>query len=624
MKKVIQKMVRGDADPAICGRGYVYRIGDLIVDNQMTEGEQIMTVSRRTVLTGLAAGAVAAPLAACSGSGSTRTSSTTTANTEAAMGGAFSLTFDTSDYTTLTKTVSVGSDNVTVKYRFYRNNVYVRHAVNYKYQSLNVSVPIEINGKAVDATSAPVMFSINVGGYTSSSSWGATGQGGGMSGGSAAGGFAGGQSGSKTGKSGAPGGSGGPPSGSSGGGPGGSSSSGAPSGSGGPGGSGGGGASLGAGSVGLGSSMASYYTSYDDGEMALAHGYVVVEPGCRGRDLQWSDGKYYGKAPTMIIDLKAAVRYLRYNASRIPGNMDWIITTGGSAGGALSTMVAASGNSSLYDDDLNALGAADESDSVWLSASYSPITDLDHADMQYEWMWGTLPYGSGLVNQTYSKQLIEQFGGYLDTLALRGINGSGMLTVENYASYMLDNYLIPSATKALSDTLTTAEREAYLKKNTWITWSGGEAAFSYEKFLKHVGTRIKTVPAFDGFDLQETENSVYGDADANARHFTLYSLRHATGDPTAQLASDLPQTIAMMNPMYHLRQKNPDRAKHWWIRTGSLDTNTAHTVVCDLAAITTGLGDSVNSALYWDGGHAVNFDSPDLMSWIGQLTGYSV
>jgi hypothetical protein len=79
----------------------------------------------------------------------------------------------------------------------------------------------------------------------------------------------------------------------------------------------------------------------------------------------------------------------------------------------------------------------------------------------------------------------------------------------------------------------------------------------------------------------------------------------------------------MMNPMYHLRRKNPDRARHWWIRTGTLDTNTAHTVVTSLAAITTDLGDSVNSALYWDGGHAVNFDSPDLMNWIGELTGYS-
>ena len=75
-------------------------------------------------------------------------------------------------------------------------------------------------------------------------------------------------------------------------------------------------------------------------------------------------------------------------------------------------------------------------------------------------------------------------------------------------------------------------------------------------------------------------------------------------------------------PAHHLRQGNTSRARHWWIRTGTLDTNTAHTVVGNLAAITTGLGDTVNSALYWDGGHAVNFDSPDLMSWIGEPTGY--
>jgi hypothetical protein len=258
-------------------------------------------------------------------------------------------------------------------------------------------------------------------------------------------------------------------------------------------------------------------------------------------------------------------------------------------------------------------------------------------------MWGTLPdMGGGtpgstptsssgtsgsatskLVNQTYSKQLTTAFGGYLETLALPGINGYGTLTAENYADYLLKEYLTPAATKALSQTLTAAERETYLTKNTWITWSGGQAAFTWDNFLEHVGNRSKGVPAFDAFDLSATENSVYGDATHNARHFTLYSLRHAAGNQNAQLASDLPQTIAMMNPLYHLRRKNPSRARYWWIRTGTLDTNTAHTVVGNLAAMTSGLGDSVNSAVYWDGGHAVNFDSPDLIAWIGKLTGYS-
>jgi hypothetical protein len=246
-------------------------------------------VKRRTVIKALA-GAGLIPVAASCGS----SSSSATAGT------AYSLKFDPSSYTTKTKTVTTASGTKTVKYRFYRNNVYVQRPVNYKYQSLNVSVPVEIDGKAVDATNAPMMFAINVGGYTSSSSWGATAQGGGMSAGSAAGGFG------TSGQSGTP----------TGGAPGGSSTAGgssAPGGSAAGGSGAAGGASPGASSVGLGSSMSSYYTSYDDGEMALASGYVVVEPGCRGRDLKWADGKYYGKAPTMIVDLKAAIRYLRLN-----------------------------------------------------------------------------------------------------------------------------------------------------------------------------------------------------------------------------------------------------------------------------------------------------------------------
>ena len=541
--------------------------------------------------------------------------------------------------------MDTGSGSKKVTYRFYRNNVYVQHPVNYKYQSLNISVPVEIDGKAVDAARAPIMFAINVGGYTSSSSWGATEQGGGTSAGSAGGGFSGGASagGASSGSAssgGAPGAGSGAPTGS--GAPGASGSSGGAA----PGGSGGG-AAAGASSVGLGSSMAGSWTSYDNGAVALANGYVVVEPGCRGRDQKSSgtNGTYYGKAPAAIVDLKAAIRYLRHNKDRIPGNQDWIISSGGSAGGALSALVGASGNSSLYDTELKALGAADGDDNVWLSACYSPITDLEHADGQYEWMWSTLTYqamgspggssssgstagssassGSSTVNQTYSGQLKEQFATYQKGLALPGIDSFGTLTADNYASYMMKAYLIPSVTTALTKTLTSSERTSYLAKNTWITWSDGKASFTWDNFLKHVGTRMKTAPAFDTFDLSAAENVEFGNETQNARHFTLYSLRHASGNQSAELDSDLPKKINQMNPMYHLEDKNSSRAKNWWLRTGTLDTNTAHTVVCNLAAITTQLGDQVNSGLYWDGGHAVNYDAPDLFAWIAKLTGYS-
>lgn len=87
---------------------------------------------------------------------------------------------------------------------------------------------------------------------------------------------------------------------------------------------------------------------------ALEHGYVVVSAGVRGRtsgmksqeffvggrlDGEESDtGRAVGKAPAFIVDMKAAIRYLRHNRERIPGDTEHIITSGTSAGGALSAL----------------------------------------------------------------------------------------------------------------------------------------------------------------------------------------------------------------------------------------------------------------------------------------------
>ncbi|MFD7608257.1 hypothetical protein ACFWAN_49235 [Streptomyces mirabilis] len=72
---------------------------------------------------------------------------------------------------------------------------YVASPVDAKYQSLNVSVPVKIDGKAVDATNAPIVFANAVGGYMPSSVADATGVGGAeMTGGMPTGGAGGGAS----------------------------------------------------------------------------------------------------------------------------------------------------------------------------------------------------------------------------------------------------------------------------------------------------------------------------------------------------------------------------------------------------------------------------------------------
>ena len=86
---------------------------------------------------------------------------------------------------------------------------------------------------------------------------------------------------------------------------------------------------------------------------ALKEGYVVAIPGTRGRNSSVVADKAYakthkgvkkgltvytGRAPKAILDLKAAIRYLRHFDKQMPGDAERIITDGTSAGGAMSAL----------------------------------------------------------------------------------------------------------------------------------------------------------------------------------------------------------------------------------------------------------------------------------------------
>jgi hypothetical protein len=120
----------------------------------------------------------------------------------------------------------------------------------------------------------------------------------------------------------------------------------------------------------------------------LEKGFVYVTCGNRGHESKDADGKLVGKAPINLIDLKTGIRFIRHNAACIPGDMNRIISVGWSAGGAMSSLLATTGNSANYKELLEANGAfMEESDAVYAAQIYCPIIDLEHADMAYEWMF---------------------------------------------------------------------------------------------------------------------------------------------------------------------------------------------------------------------------------------------
>ncbi|MFH0176458.1 subtype B tannase [Streptomyces cacaoi] len=538
-------------------------------------------VKRRSVVLGLGATAGVAAVGGIALSAQASSGTSTSSSSDAG-----SLAFDPDGYTKLTTTVTdTAGDEHSVTYHFWKAITYVAKPVDATYQSLNVSVPVEIDGTAVDASNAPILFANSVGGYMPSSVADATGVG--------AGGMGGGM----------------------GGGAGGGAPSGAPSAS----------ASASASAPGAnGNTNATGGALSSNQLLALAAGYVVVEPGARGRTLKNSAGEYYGVAPAAIVDLKAAVRYVRANKGVIPGDTDRIVSAGTSAGGALSSLLGASGDSPLYDKYLEELGAADASDAIFATGAWCPITDLEHADGSYEWNWGTNALSTGTqVDQTVSKALRSQFAEYQAGLKLRGLGGFGALNARNYDEYLVEQYLEPSATTYLAALSDTA-RETYLAANTFITWKNGKATFTWADFLTHVGARKKNTPAFDAFDLSAGENNEFGKGTVLSRHFTAYSLKNDTTGLTAKrLDSDIPEMLRLMNPMYFLADKpNAGRSKHWWIRLGTKDSDTSLTVSANIAAAANGLGDDVNHLYYWDQGHGANTDPGDFITWIAKVTGH--
>ncbi|WP_174804445.1 subtype B tannase [Martelella limonii] len=476
-----------------------------------------------------------------------------------------SLVFDPEDYETLTTTVSTAGGDVTVIYRFWRAIPYVARPVDADYQSLNVSVPIKIDGADVDASTAPILLANAIGGYLPSKVSNADGIGGG--------GFE------------------------------------MPEGMPEPAPPTEGGVVSGSGAQMAASEMVS------NAKLGLAAGLVVVEPGARGRTQIDAAGVYYGVAPAAIVDLKAAVRFIRANAGRIPGNVERIVSSGSSAGGALSALLGASGDSAIYQPYLQALGAAEASDAIFATGAWCPITDLEHADGAYEWCWGSNPTGDGqTMDAALSAALADDFATYQQGLGVHGHNDFGPLTAKTFGPYLVETYLKPAATAYLS-ALSETDRSTYLAANKMIAWENGAAQFDWSGFVTHVGTRRKTLPAFDAFDLSAGENNLFGLGTQEARHFTAFSAARATAGDTV-LADDIPEKLRLMNPMPFLAEANPARSKNWWIRTGSSDTDTSLSVVGNLAAMSEKNGDSVNLKLYWDSGHGANEDAEDFIAWI--------
>ncbi|MEU6199767.1 esterase [Streptomyces sp. NPDC047061] len=428
--------------------------------------------------------------------------------------------------------------------------------------------------------------------------------------------------------------------------------------------------------------------SYSSVSEYLEAGLVYVWPGLRGRDSSTSSRS--DAAPWGVTDLKAAVRYVRYNASLLPGSTDSIVLFGMSGGGAQDTVAGASGDSSLYDPYLTAIGAATEdadgntlSDAVAGVMAWCPITNLNEANLSYEWNMGqfasTSTRASGTWTSVYSTDLAKAWPTYLNSLALTDSDGNALeLTESDSGVYLAGSYydhvievITTSLNNFLSDTTfpytssgTTYETAddyiAYLNTDsTWVTYdsSANTATVSgLEGFVTSQKTASKPVGAFDGYSRGQTENNVFGMGLDSPAHFAPLTRDVVAANESTYATysdwdsdygssaydSDFAETDSVgeemawrtdaYNPLYFLSSafdgyQQSTVAPHWRIRTGIMQGDTANTTEINVALALQsydGVSD-VDFATVWGQGHTeaerTGDSTTNFISWVESVLG---
>ena len=442
----------------------------------------------------------------------------------------------------------------------------------------------------------------------------------------------------------------------------------------------------------------------------LAHGLIYITCGCRGRESRNASGELVGKAPTSLIDLKTALRFLRHNQKALPGDFDRIISVGWSAGGAMSTLLGVTGDNPRYSSLLTENGAyMEESDAVYAAQIYCPIIDLEHADLAYEWCFGADKTSEDCMSgpsetmtpfkEALSAKLAERYVGYVNGLHLEDPRTGETLTLEadgrsgsfyaylmdclnrsateflkrldagrldasyTVADYLAGNYtfLAPAPhggnahhagpgialeerSMSLGDMVSRPPRSVPFvehkpemvekqgsDKREWLTWDGEHATISsLDDYVLHHRRRMKPCTSFDQLNMRSGENHVFGSPETDYAHFNP-----AVGEAIEELKARYPEEareyagafdisgdealserIFLLNPMEFIGTGEKSmQAKHYRIRVGASDADTAFTVSMTLAVKLANAGYPVDYALVWDQPHSEADYPGEVLQW---------
>ena len=197
--------------------------------------------------------------------------------------------------------------------------------------------------------------------------------------------------------------------------------------------------------------------AYDGLAPYMEAGCIYVYAGFRGRSAGYDSASgtgelYPGGSPWPVVDLKAAIRYLRYNAAALPCDTERVFVFGFGAGGGVSAVLGASGDATLFEPYLSSIGAVTHdakgesiSDAIAGSASWCPVTSFDTAGAAYEWCQGQYSDEATRAKGTWTRQLSRElasaYGAWVNEMDLRDADDAQLTLDETEAGvYAMGSY----------------------------------------------------------------------------------------------------------------------------------------------------------------------------------------
>lgn len=387
----------------------------------------------------------------------------------------------------------------------------------------------------------------------------------------------------------------------------------------------------------------------------LEHGFVICFAGERGINIMNSDKEVIGRGAVGLADLKAGIRFLKHNSGKFPGDTDRIISSGVSAGGALSSLLGTTGNSTEYDEYLEAMGACmEETDDVFATQAYCPIIDLEHAPLAYEWMWAentdysTYSEFTAALTEAFSVRYAE----YINGLGLVDENGNSLTVSEDgsktgtFVDWLLAKYEASYEDYVVAQGKGNTDAAKY----DWLSYDEATAQATIsavtqdtalgELVLTYNG-RYKSCIAFDDLSYGYLgDNGVFGiqntkSTDAGAsRHFSqdvadiLGSLKDAFPEEYEKYYQvyydeshneDVVHTAQILNPYHYVNDEATVTAQHFRITVGTTDPHTSPSISAVFALLLQMSGVDVEYELMWNQLHTDADTATGFIEWVESI-----